>query len=521
VKSAVETLNPTRVRLTVEVPFEELKPSLDAAYKRIGAQVNVPGFRKGKVPARLIDQRFGRGVVLEEAVNSALPRFYTSAVEENDVDVLGQPEVDVTDFNDGEVLKFTAEVDVRPEIALPELDGMQVTVDDAEVSEDEVDEQVEGLRERFGVLKGVDRAVADGDFVSLDLSATADGEPLEDVTAKGMSYQVGSGSLLDGLDEAVIGANAGDTRTFSTALVGGGYAGREAEVTATVASVKERELPQLDDDFAMTASEFDTLEELRADLRVRLDRTKKMQQGVQARDNALEALLAMMDIPLPEALVTNEVGIRHQSLEQQLEQAGLTKEQYLESEELTAEQFDAEVEERARQAIRAQFVLDAVVEAEGIEVTQDELTQHLVRRAQRSGMAPDQFAQQIVANNQIQMLVGEVVRGKALAHLLEQCTVIDASGRPVDLGALREGGPEGQSAPGAELAGGDDDDADLDADLQDDSEAQNAADLYAEAAGSDEPRGDLATAIPGASAMPAPVAADSDETEERRQASSS
>ncbi len=504
-KSAVEPLNPTRVRLTVEVPFEELTPSLDAAYKRIGAQVNVPGFRKGKVPARLIDQRFGRGVVLQEAVNDAMPRLYTNAVRENDVEVLGQPEVEVTEFVDGEALKFTAEVDIRPDITLPDLASLSVTVDDADVSDEEVDEQVENLRERFGTLKGVDRAVADGDFVSIDLSATADGEPLEDASAKGLSYQLGSGDLLDGLDEALLGASAGETRTFTTTLVGGGYVGREAEVSVTVASVKERELPELDDEFAMTASEFDTLEELRADLRNRLQRMKLVQQGVEARNKALETLVATMDIPLPEGLVTQEVQIRQNSLNQQLEQAGMTREHYLETEERTAEDFDAEVEDRARQAIRAQFVLDSIVEQQDVDVSQEELTAQLVRRAQRSGMPPDQYAQQVVANNQIQMLVGEVLRGKALAYVLEHVTVADASGRPVDLEALREDA----SAGGPAQATGEDDE---------DSETSGAAgeeDGSAEVG--DSSGHDEATAIPGFSAMPTampttPPAADEDKT---------
>jgi trigger factor len=520
VKSAVENLNPTRVRLTVEVPFEELTPSLDAAYKRIGAQVNVPGFRKGKVPARLIDQRFGRGVVLQEAVNDAMPRLYTDAVRENDVEALGQPEVEVTEFTDGEALKFTAEIDVRPDITLPDLDSLSVTVDDADVSDEEVDAQIESLRERFGTLKGVDRPVADGDFVSIDLSATADGEPLEDVSAKGLSYQLGSGGLLDGLDEALLGTSAGDTRTFTTSLVGGGYAGRAAEVSVTTASVKERELPELDDEFAMTASEFDTLEELRADLSTRLQQMKLVQQGVDARDKALAALVATMDIPLPEGLVTQEVQIRQSSLDQQLEQAGMTREQYLETEEQTAEDFDNEVEDRARQAIRAQFVLDAIIEQQNVEISQEELTQHLVRRAQRSGMPPEQLAQQLVANNQIQRLVGEVLRGKALAYVLEHVTVTDASGRPVDLEALRGEAPTGASAQAtghgdegggtASLAG----EAGDSAETGDSGESgESRGDDEVPTAASAVPAADEATAIPGFSAMPtAPAVADEDRT---------
>lgn len=441
-KSDLETLNPTRVKLTVEVPFEELKPSLDAAYKKIAGQVNIPGFRKGKVPPRVIDQRFGRAMVLEEAVNDALPQFYGKAVEEKDLHVLGRPEVDVTEFEDGQRLTFTAEVDVRPEFDLPEYEGLEVTVEDAEVTDAELDEQVDGLRERFAVLKGVDRATATGDYISIDLSATVDGESLEDLTAKGLSYQVGQGSLLDGLDDAVTGLSAGESKEFQTTLVGGDHAGEEAHVTVTVNSVKERELPELDDEFAQTASEFDTLDELRDDLRTRLDRMKKLQQGVQARDRALEALLAKVDIPLPEGVVQAEVEGRNHALEHQLEAAGMTKEDFLTSEGQTQEEFDADVDKRTREALTSQFVLDKIVAKEQLSVNEQELTEHIIRTASRYGMGPDQFAQQVMQAGQVPVLVSEVVRGKALALVLESAKVVDESGRPVDLEALREGADE-------------------------------------------------------------------------------
>jgi trigger factor len=438
VKSELETLNPTRVKLTVAVPFEELKPSLDAAYKKIAAQVNIPGFRKGKVPPRIIDQRFGRSMVLEEAVNEALPRFYGQAVEANSVKALGQPEVDVTEFADGQSLTFTAEVDVRPEFDLPDYGGLEVTVEDAEVTEAEVDEQVDGLRDRFATLTGVERAAAEEDFVSIDLSATVEGEEIDDLTAKGLSYQVGQGSLLDGLDEAITGLAAGESQDFSTALAGGDHAGQDATVTVTVQQVKDRELPELDDDFAQTASEFDTLDELRADIRGRLDQAKMLQQGVQARDRVLEAVLAKVEIPLPESVVKAEVDGRNHSLEHQLESAGMTKEVFLAAEGQSAEEFDADIDKRTREALTTQFVLDKVVEKEQLSVSEQELTEHIIRTASRFGMGPDQFAQEIVQAGQVPALVGEVVRGKALALLLEQAKVVDESGREVDLEALRE-----------------------------------------------------------------------------------
>jgi len=446
VKSDLETLNPTRVKLTVEVPFEELKPSLDAAYRKIGGQVSIPGFRKGKVPPRVIDQRFGRAVVLEEAVNEALPELYGRAVEENDVQVLGQPEVDVTELEDGQHLTFTAEVDVRPQFDLPDYEGLEVTVDDAEVTDAEVEEQVDGLRERFATLTGVDRAAADGDFVSMDLAATVDGQAVEELTAKGLSYQVGSGSLLDGLDEAVTGLSVGESKNFPTTLVGGDHAGQEATVTVEVKSVKERELPELDDDFAQTASEFDSLDELRDDVRKRVGEMKAVQQGVQARDKVLEALLAKVDIPLPEGVIKAEIDSRNHNMAHQLEAAGMSRDDFLTAEGQTAEEFDADIEKRTREAMTAQFVLDKVVEKEQLSVNEQELTEHIVRSASRYGMGPDQFAQQIVSAGQVPVLVSEVVRGKALALVLEKAVVTDESGRPVDLEALREDALEADPA---------------------------------------------------------------------------
>jgi trigger factor len=439
VKSAVETLNPTRVRLTVEVPFEELKPSLDAAYKKINQQITVPGFRKGKVPARVIDQRFGRAVVLEEAVNDALPRFYQQAVESEKVDVIGQPEIDglegvetLAEGKDAD-LKFTAEVDIRPEITLPDFEGIEVTVDAVTVSDEDVDKSLEQLRDRFGTTKEVERAAAAGDVVVLDLEAKVDGEVLEDGTATGVTYEIGSGTLLDGIDEAVTGLEAGGTATFTAELKGGSAAARESEVTVTVTAVQEKELPELDDDFAQLASEFDTLEELREDSRKRLARMKEFDQATQAQEKVLDALLELVEMPFPEKLLADEVETRRHNLEHhQLEPAGLTLEAYLKTQDKTVEEFEAELDEQAKKGIKTQFVLDAIASKEELSVSQDELTEHLLRRAAGSGMTPDQFAQQIVQGGQVPVLVGEVVRGKALALVVEAAKVVDSNGETVD-----------------------------------------------------------------------------------------
>ncbi|MFC9507079.1 trigger factor [Streptomyces sp. NPDC057002] len=433
-KSAVETLNPTRVRLTVEVPFEELKDSLDAAYKKINQQVTVKGFRKGKVPARVIDQRFGRGAVLEEAVNDALPKFYTDAVNEAELNPLGQPEVDITELKDGETLNFTAEVDIRPTIEIPDYSGIEVEVDAVEVTEEDVDKAVEELRERFASTAPVERAAEDGDVVTIDLEAKVEGEVLEDGVADGVSYTIGSGELLDGIDDAVTGVEAGGEATFTSELKGGSAAGKEAEVTVKVTQVAKRELPELDDEFAQLASEFDTIEELRADSRKRLENMKQYDQATQAQERVLEKLLELVEVPVPDKLLEDEVNTRKHNLEHhQLGQMGLDLEKYLEIQGKTAEEFDAETKEAAVKGIKTQFVLDELVKQEKLNVSQEELTEHLMRRAASSGMSPDQFAQAVVEGGQVPLLVGEVARGKALAVVVEKAAVKDTNGEVVDL----------------------------------------------------------------------------------------
>ncbi len=436
-KTAVETLGPTRVKLTVEVPFDELRPSLDAAYRRVAQQVRVRGFRPGKVPPAIIDRQVGRGTVLQEAVNDALPQLYGEAVREQSLDVIGHPEVEVTQFADGDELVFTAEVDVRPEFELPDYDGLPVTVEDAEVSDEDVEEQLSGLRERFAVLTGAERAAQTGDYVMIDMTAQADGEQLDDIAATGLSYEVGSGSLVPGLDDTVVGLSAGESKTFATTLADD----RAADVTVTVRSVKAKQVPDLDDEFAQTASEFDTIEELRADVRSRLERVKRLTQGVQARDKVLETLLDRVDVPLPEHVLGDELSYRRQAMDEQLKSAGLTKEAYVEAEGRTVEELDRELEDGAKQAIKSQFVLDAIARKEELGVTEADLTDQIVRRAQRAGVPADQFAQQVVGSGQLASLMAEVLRGKALALVLEHAKITDASGREVDLDALAEQPP--------------------------------------------------------------------------------
>jgi trigger factor len=435
-KSTVEQLSPTRVRINVEVPFDELKPSFDRAYRKLASQVRIPGFRPGKAPARVLESRLGRGVVLDEVVNEAIPAKYMEAVNGGDVRTLGQPKIDVTKIEDGQSLSFTAEVDVRPDFELPAFGELAVSVDDVELTEDDVDTQLDELRARFGTLTGVQRPVQSGDFVVIDLSATVDGEPVEDASTTGLSYEVGSGELVDGIDDALVGVEAGGTATFTTQLLAGEYNGRDAEVTVTVQSVKERELPAADDDFAQLASEFDTLAELRDDLRERLGRVKRMQQAVQARDKVLEALLEATDVPLPEAVVDSEIDVRKHDSVHAFDHDEARFAEWLAEQGQTTEQFDAELRDAAEKAVKTQLVLDSIADAESVNVSENELTERIVYQAQRFGVSPDEYVQRAQQSGQLGAIFADVRRGKALATVVRQSTVTDATGNAVDMDEL-------------------------------------------------------------------------------------
>jgi trigger factor len=443
VKTDVEELSPTRVRLTVEVPFEELKPNLDHAYREVGKQVRVPGFRPGRVPPRVIDQRVGRGAVLEHAVNDAVPELYGKALQEHEMFALGQPDVEITKLDDGKELTFTAEVDVRPKFDLPDIDGLPVTVDDADVTDEQVDEYLGALRERFASLKGTDRPVEAGDYVSIDLSASVDGNPVEDAQASGLSYEVGSGSMLDGLDEALPGMSSGDTKTFRTELAGGQYAGQEADVTVTVHSVKVKELPDLDDEFAQAASEFDTLDELRSATTAQLTAMRRGSQAEQARERALDAVLGQLDLPLPETLVREETELRERALDDRLRRSGLDRQAYLEAAGTTEEELDEQFDTDARRSVKAGFVLDKLAQAEELGVDQNELSAYVTEQAYRMGVAPDRLAKELTDRGQLGSVVNDILRSKAMTLLSERAAIKDESGRTVDLAALRQAAQAG------------------------------------------------------------------------------
>jgi trigger factor len=417
-KSAVEKLSPTRVKLSIEVPFAELAPHIDGAYKSLSEKINIPGFRKGKVPAAMIDQRVGRAAVLDEAINASLPTFYSQAAKDNDVLVIGRPNVEITELVDNEKFSFTVEVDIRPDIKLPNFSEIKIEVDDVKVTDADIDEQVESLRTRFGTLKTVDKVVAKGDFVTIDLVATKDGVELDGGVANDLSYEVGSASMIDGLDEAIIGLSKDGEKSFNTALVGMAE-GETGSVKVTVKAVKERELPPVDDEFAKLASEFETLTELKADLSKRLSRVKQMEQGAQARDLLVEKLISTIDIPLPAEIIEAEVN-------DHLEKEG----------RLEDDKHRAEVNDEVKTTITREFLLDSIVKAEAIAVNESELTEYLVRASARYGMTPDQFIKEVSQAGQVTTMVAEVARAKALAQVLGRVKVVDKSGNKVDLEAL-------------------------------------------------------------------------------------
>jgi trigger factor len=462
VKSTVEKLSPTRVRINVEVPFTELQPDFDRAYKELAKQVRLPGFRPGKAPAKLLEARIGKEAMLDQVVGEAVPGRYSEAVTTSDVRPLGEPEIEITKKEYGEDLTFTAEVDVRPEIEIPDLEGLKLTVDAIEVADDEVDAELQNLRARFGTLTGVERAAETGDFVSIDLSATVDGEDVPEAKTEGLSHEVGSGQLIEGLDDAIVGLKEGESRVFTTTLAAGDHAGEEAQVTVTVKSVKERELPEPDDEFAQLASEFDTIDELKESLVEQVKRVKLIEQAEQIRDTALEVLLEKTDVPLPENIVQAQVDDTLHNAIHGLDHDEKRFEEALEAQGSTREKFDEDNRTNAEKAVKTQLLMDAIADKLDVQVGQNDLTERLVLMSRQYGLEPQQLLQYLQQNNQLTAMFADVRRGLTVAAVVHGATVTDSDGNAVDTTEFF--GPSGEQTEQAAAAESGEADADSDSD---------------------------------------------------------
>jgi len=432
VKSNVEQLSPTRVRIKVQVPFTELEPDFQRAYKELAKQVRLPGFRPGKAPAKLLEARFGREAMLEQVVNEALPSRYGQAVAESEVHPLGQPDIEVTKKEYGQELAFTAEVDVRPKIALPDLSELTVSVDPVGVSDDDVDAELESLRARFGTLTGVDRPVADGDFVSIDLSATVDGEDVPNAAAQGLSHEVGSGRLIAGLDDALVGLSVDESKEFTAKLATGEHAGHDAQVTVTVKSIKERELPEPDDGFAQLASEFDTIDELRSNLRDQVGQVKRAQQAEKIRDATMDTLVEQVDVPLPEAIVQAQFDTAIHNALHSFNHDEAKFNEVLAEQGKTREEFETETRSAAESDVKRQLLLDALADDLEVKVGQDDLTERLVMTSRQYGIEPQQLFAYLQENNQLPAMLADVRRGLTIAAVVQAATVTDTDGNSID-----------------------------------------------------------------------------------------
>ena len=438
-KISVRNLEPTKVKLTVTVEPEELNPYLDAARKEIAKQVNVPGFRKGHVPGKIIDQRIGFAAVAGEAVNDAVPELYSKALDEKKIRPMAQPEFDVQDVpqaaNDDTKLKFTATVERRPDIELPEIDGLEIAIAKPEVKDEDVDKRLEALRQRFGTLVGVDRPATKGDFANIDLTAEIDGETVD--SQEGVSYELGSNTMLDGLDEALDGLSAGEETTFEGTLEAGDHEGQKATVKVKVNSVKAEELPELDDEFASEASEFDTLDELKADIRKAAAQDAEGRQATEARDAFIAKLEEGLEIPVPK-------GVKADMVAEQLK--GMTPD----PEKATKEQ-KAQAEETVEKDLRDQMVLDALAEKLDVQVSQSDVFNFLASIAQQYGMDPNNFIQAIIKNGQIGSAVQEVARSKGLLAGM-RAVKFTADGEVVDLSGFLGEAAEDEESESVEAA---------------------------------------------------------------------
>ena len=416
-KTTVEKLNPTRVKLTVTVDEKAFKPALDKAYKTIAGQVNIPGFRKGKVPAPVLDQRVGKDAIIGQAINDGIDDFYREALISEKLRPLAAPEVDIKSAPNAQEptkeLVVELEVEVEPEFKMPDYKGMKVKVDPVKVAKMDIETELDALRARFGTLKTVERPAKMGDFTTIDLTASLEGAEID--TASDISYEIGSNQLLDGIDEALDTLTAGESTTFRSKLVGGEHAGKEAEVAVTLKAVKERELPKADDDFAQLASEFDTLDELKADIEKKVAEQLGRKQVLQARDIIVEELISKAKIPMSDVAIEREVH-NHLEGEGRLEDDVHRK----------------EVTEESQKNFQTRLILDKVVDAEGIKVEDQELIEYLAMNAQSYGMDHNDFIKQVASNGQVALYASELARRKAVDFLVANAEITDTKGNKVD-----------------------------------------------------------------------------------------
>lgn len=433
-KQIVENISETRAKLSVEVPAEEFDADYDKAAKELSKQVSIPGFRAGKAPRRVVESKIGRGYIIEQAINDNLDKYYQVAVKETGIVPMSRPEVEINEVpemkgkDDTSALKFTVEVDIRPEIWMPNPADFTVEVPAVEVTDADVEAELEALRERFATLTTVDRPAAEGDYVNIDLVAKIGEEEVDDVA--GVSYRIGDGNMLEGQDAALTGATADSTVEFTAKLAGGEHEGEEAEVTITVHSVKESVLPDADDDFAQIASEFDTIAELKDSLRETAQKTKADSQLSGAYQALVDQLIEASDFPLPEGTIEEEIA-NHLGSEGK------------EEGDPHGEEVRGEIEE----SLRSQLLLDTYAQAFKVNVGQEELVEFLVTQAQMYGMDPNQFIQAAVSTGQLNAFAGELARNKAIMAALRLAQVKDANGNAVDVDAILGDRPENEVVP--------------------------------------------------------------------------
>ena len=451
-KTSVEPLEGNKVKLSVEVEELEFEKAVDAALRKIAREVRIPGFRPGKAPRKLLEARMGKEGVRQEAMREALPDYYAEALRQTEVDAIAPPEIDVTSGQDEGPLAFDAVVEVRPQVALVGYQGLQVTVPSPAVTDEELQKQIDRLRTPFGELKEVDRPIQDGDHVTLDLKGIRDGDPVPGLSAEDYLYEVGTDSLVPGADDQLRGAAKGATVEFESPF--GEVDGEEQSVTINlvVKDVKEMILPDVTDEWAGEASEFETVAELEADLRQRMGMVKKVQANMAVRDEAVKALAALVEDELPDALVNSEMERRLHDLAHRLEAQGATIQQYLEATGQAQQQLVDDLRSTATDAVRADLALRALAEAEQLEVTEEDIEAEIDQLAERMQQPAGALRAQLEAADQMPAVRSDIRKAKALGWLMEHVEIVDEEGNPIDRADLQPDPVEQDDAESVEDA---------------------------------------------------------------------